>query len=486
MSLINNISQSVSRKVEDSMVKNVATTVVDRAGKEALNKAAAKLAGGVGRHVLERSTQTAVKTVARSVGGVARAHEDTFVKAAVTASHAQSKVAAVVAKGGLTHAQIVLGARTPMIIRESIFHPVNAVEPASKEGQEMLAKLWNTKQVEKAFTEQSFTQPMQDTYRTLQRTLKGRPDGQLALQYLLQDKKLTIGGNDARKSLLGALKSIVDRKGVLEGPKNGINHALLLSHQAQELADVISISQEHKGVCAATSAGQILWAIKNPVDYTKFVVSMAADGKAKLPNGDWVKRVPDWRAGSDQIPSHQMLPGGLRDGRSIPGQLVQPSFMQVAVGKAQIYDNRRDLFVAVNNHAKVVADGGLYDEQTQNLVSSLYPGENWKVTYPSKADMPPLKNFPFFKGQREATSKGKMMDFLKANASPDAPIPVGVNYQLDGGHELIVTGTSPASKGGVDIQYINPWGRLEKMHEKSFELTLGSMVSGGSFGGVKV
>ena len=36
-----------------------------------------------------------------------------------------------------------------------------------------------------------------------------------ALQYLLQDGKLTIGGNNPRQSLMGALGDILDRKATL-------------------------------------------------------------------------------------------------------------------------------------------------------------------------------------------------------------------------------------------------------------------------------
>jgi len=342
----------------------------------------------------------------------------------------------------------------------------------------------------------NLTSEEQATYRSLGQMMQGRVDGQLALQQLLLDGKLTVGSvADPKRNLITALGDLSK-----QDLAPGIDRTNLLAEIHQELADPIAVSQEHKGTCAATSSAQILWSIKQPVDYLDYVRGLASpEGAAKLPNGEVMHRAPDWRAGNDRIPGKQLKPGEARnEGRTISSKLVQPTFMQGGIGDQYVYNNTLDKGVSATQANKVVDEGGLTDEQSARLMSKIFQGENFTIIYHSPQELKDaLEATPkeAWDGERIAMTKDKMMESLRGSATPEDPVRVSVDYELSGGHAILVTGFKdevtklPNRKTPVTVehtQYINPWGRLESMPSDSFKLMLDSIISNGGTVPVKV
>jgi hypothetical protein len=332
------------------------------------------------------------------------------------------------------------------------------------------------------------------TFQTLRGQMFERADGQLALQQLLLDGRLTVGSAQTpARNLITALGDLGKRK-----LDPSIDRQTLLAQLHQELADPVAISQMHKGTCAATAHGQIPFSIRKPTDYTDFVANLASpEGKATMPNGLAVKRASDWRSGNDRIPTRDMIPGtDTNPERTLTSKLTEPVFMQVGIGKEYRYSNTFDQGMGVKAKAdKKIAEGGLGTEQSSRLLEAIFPGENYTSVYTSRAEAKQgLQWYPDWKGTRGVMNKNQMLDYLRGSAAPESPVPVGVNYQLDGGHALAVTAVRDvAVKGrGVPahteswVNYINPWGREETQRADAFQTVLDGLNANGSVPGVKV
>lgn len=308
-----------------------------------------------------------------------------------------------------------------------------------------------------------------------------RPDGQLALQELLTSGRLTIGSHEnPGRNLYDALDKL-NRQPMADGLSTPLQRNTLMAELLQELADPFAVSQEHKGTCAATSRGQILWSMKDPAGYTDFLSQLASPrGKAKLPNGQVVQRPVDWNAGNDRGPSRAMKPGESRNlGRTLSSKLVEPVFMQVGIGDKVRYSNSFDTQVDPKNPARQVGYGGLWDEESARLLGSVFAGTQWAPIYPTKQALASsYQAVPKgeWKGPRYVKSKEKMIDFLKGNASVDDPVPASVNYELDGGHAILVTRVSTKKVGKEEVpdrvEYINPWGIKESQSVDGFKKVL--------------
>jgi hypothetical protein len=338
-----------------------------------------------------------------------------------------------------------------------------------------------------------------EAFRKVYDSMSSRPDGQLALVRLLWDGKLSMGGaGRPNRNLIEALGDLAQN----EKLDSGILHrrTAFLAQLTQELADPVAVSQHYKGTCAATSRGQILWSLQNPTDYTDFVHDLARpEGKAKLPNGQSVRRPADWDAGNDKSPNDLGLPGApTGEGRTISSQLTEPVFMQVGYGKQYRYSNTFDAGYSFTQPNKQVMDGGLYGEQEARLLEALFPGKKITVIYHTKADLKDSfasvskSQWP---GNRVVVAKPDTVSVLKG-ASIDHPIAVGVNYELDGGHAILVTSVhtvsipaNPKIKGSKAIEaefvdYINPWGQRETQRLDAFLTVMDGITTDGSTLGV--
>lgn len=321
-------------------------------------------------------------------------------------------------------------------------------------------------------------------YRALQRRLAEHPDGVVALRQMLLDGKLSLAARtDAERPLLDALVALSrqDLDGAIAKRRDRF-----LAELVQEINNPATIAQMRKGTCAATACGQMQWVMRDPAGYVDFVAGLASPaGKAKLPNGQWVQRPADWAAGNDR---HLGLRPGeaFNTGRSVPGQLVQPTLMQVGYDKAYRYRNTFDMGFQGDKSGKLVMEGGLYPEQGARLMEAIFPGEAAVVAYPDAA----MRKGSFgiiskqeWAGQRTVLDRKAMVADLANRATPENPIPALVDYQLGGGHAVLVTGVDAGDKGQW-VRYLNPWGQEEVMRSDAFASVLWSTVSTGLSQGV--
>lgn len=288
--------------------------------------------------------------------------------------------------------------------------------------------------------------------------------GQVALHDMLTSGKLSAG-------LLQELNGLATDR--LDG---GVDQTALLSEALVELKDPVTISQQSRGTCAATSV-QILTALDAPEQYVRMLRGLASpQGTAKLPSGDVLKREPDWNVNND-------------GGRSLPSRLLQPAFMEFANGDLD-YNNQDDMDLDPKTGER--APSGLTAEQALGLLnaSKLSPngfdvqglvydpnlpeatGKGLDASIESARDMlMVLQNGKAI----DPKSQDELLAALKKQASPQNPVYATVIYTLYpeagnvGFHAILVTGV----KDGF-VSYINPWGQEEKLSEKDFK---GSVLS---------
>lgn len=333
----------------------------------------------------------------------------------------------------------------------------------------------------------------QGQFKALFEGMGDRPEGQLALQQLLLEGKLTVASKaDPSRDLIGALYDLSNRE---LDPVIAQQKPLFQAQLYQELADPVAVGQHHKGTCAATASGQILWSMKAPTDYVDFVAQLASPrGKATLPDGTQVTRPADWRSGNDRSPNAELLPGMPRNlGRSIPSQLVEPVFMQVAYGDAVRYSNTTDKRMSPADPGVQRGGGGQNVVESSHLMEALFPGINYTpvlVSNTSTRDFVETRNKISGNGDREfAWTKDHILEYLADNATPDNPVRASVNYELSGGHAILVTRVGPdpkarSSKAGGEswVSYINPWGQYETQRQSAFRKVLtGIIVPDGFF-----
>jgi hypothetical protein len=254
----------------------------------------------------------------------------------------------------------------------------------------------------------------------------------------------------------------------------GIDATKLLSEALVELKDPVTISQQSRGTCAATSV-QILTALESPEQYVKLLRGLASpDGSAKLPSGVVLKRESDWASDAD-------------GGRSITSRLMQPAFMEYANGDLD-YLNEDDMDLDPTTHEKALS--GLTAEQAMNLLeaSRLSPtgftvqglvydpslseatSRGLDATIQDAKDM--LKVLQ--DGHAiDPKSQSDLLASLAKQATPQTPVYATVIYTLYpergnvGFHAILVTGV----KDGF-VSYINPWGQEEKLAEKDFKASI--------------
>lgn len=331
-------------------------------------------------------------------------------------------------------------------------------------------------------------------FHDVYKMMDSRPDGQKGLVQLLLDGKLSMGSeSNPKRNLMQALRDLSNEP--LDS-RIAQRRTTFVAQLSQELADPVSVSQHYKGTCAATSDGQIKFSTQNPTDYVDYLKGLASpEGRGKLPNGQWVHRAEDWNAGNDRSPNELGLPGrpDPDGGRSISSQLTESSFMQVAMGDKLRYSNTFDVPVSVTHPGRLAGDGGLEGEQEARLLGSIFPGKQFTVDYPTKADLKSAYQSiskTAWKGPRAVVTADQAVDQLATTAAIDNPIPVGVNYQLGGGHAILVTGVqevdNPAAKKGVErwVNYINPWGQRETQREDAFKAVYIGMISDDGVKGV--
>lgn len=269
--------------------------------------------------------------------------------------------------------------------------------------------------------------------------------------------------------LAPALLAELDGLGA-DAPTPGIDRSALLTQALIELHDPTTISQETYGTCAPTSL-QIMIALEKPALYVRLLRGLASpSGEAKLPGGTF-RREPDWNSDTD-------------GGRSLPGRLMQPAFMEFANGEQLDYQNSVDQ--DYDRTTQRVVSSGLGGPEAAALEVALgvreKPGDLRGLSYdpalPASiaealdANMTTIEELAAFmqngKGV-DAKAQAQLMEALAA-AKPQAPIYATVIYPLSNGpgfHAVLVTGVKDGH-----VSFINPWGREEQLSAETFSKVL--------------
>lgn len=305
--------------------------------------------------------------------------------------------------------------------------------------------------------------PAQAKFLNLARGADAR--GQVALHQLLVAGKLSSALLDALSGLAAAPHAPT------------IDGRTLLTQTLVELADPATIEQKSRGTCA-TTAVQMLIALREPEVYVGLVRGLASpDGVATLPNGDVIKRLPDWAASND-------------GGRSLPGRLLQSSLMDYANGAAR-YSNADDMDVDPVTHQE--SPSGLDGDGAAKLLDAVTPGapsyaavgvdyasslsgdarDGLDANISSAADLLRVLQNP---KAIDAASQDTLMQDLTQQAKADDPVYCTLIYPLHpevdgvGYHAVLVTGV----KNG-QVSYLNPWGDEETMGAAAFRQSLVSI-----------
>lgn len=275
---------------------------------------------------------------------------------------------------------------------------------------------------------QALPAAQQSQYAELQQRLVNNPQGQLALQVLLADGKLTAGqprasnGDDLLTSLskLGA--------SMTEGH---IEPTSLLSDTIQEIAVPSAINQQDKTTCTVTSV-EIMTAMENPAEYARIVAGLASpSGKVTLADGQTLNRKPGTERDDDS-------------NRTQSSRLWQAAMVQFALGPSVNYDNRSD----------TRSDGkwGVFGPELDKVVDAL-----------SNRDNPLLE-------VGDNLSAAQMVDEISCHANAGQPVPVCMDWAAKDasstkhpGHDVLVTKVTADR-----VYYNNPWGLQESMSRQEF------------------
>ncbi|MBK7858724.1 MAG: hypothetical protein IPJ65_08905 [Archangiaceae bacterium] len=249
------------------------------------------------------------------------------------------------------------------------------------------------------------------------------PVAALALQKLLFEGKLP-GPPDSKGegTLLDHLAQLSDESTPLA---NGVNRDALVTDLVQELATPSSIDQGPRGTCAPTTIAVQL-AMENPAEYARIAAGLASpEGKVVLAGGEVLRR-EDGTAGDD------------RSGRSQVQRLMAPSFMEMANGDEN-YDNSND-------------DGaGAWSDTLDHLYEQVMGKPMGDRRLYTDAD------------------RAEGMQIVDAELRAGNTVPVAMRWGDGGGyHKVLVTGTETID-GEEYVDYINPWGRQERMLRTDFE-----------------
>lgn len=275
---------------------------------------------------------------------------------------------------------------------------------------------------------QAMTPAQQGQYAQLKKNLVNNPQGQLALQVLLSDGKLTAAkpkasnGDDLLTSLtkLGAMM-----------PERHLEPTSLLSDTIQELAVPSAINQQNKTTCTVTSV-QIMTAMENPAEYARIIAGLASpSGQVQLANGQTLNRKPGTEKDDDS-------------NRTQSSRLWQAAMVQFALGPSVNYDNKSD--------SRSDGKWGVFGPELDKVVDAL-----------SNRDNPVLE-------VGDNLSADEMVAEISKHANAGKPVPVCMDWgEKDAsgnehpGHDVLVTKVT-----GDRVYYNNPWGLQESMSRQEF------------------
>ncbi|ATB29483.1 hypothetical protein [Melittangium boletus] len=250
----------------------------------------------------------------------------------------------------------------------------------------------------------------------------GDPVAALSLQKLLFEGKLP-----GEKDLMGE-GTLLDQLALAADPETpmveGLDRGAFLCDLVQELATPSAIAQRGVGTCAPTTLAIDL-AMRNPAEYARIAMGLASpEGKVTLAGGMEIEREPGTATedGKD---------------RSNVQRLMGSALMEVANGSRD-YDNETEEGDGANAR----------DLDTLNEAIWGRPMEH--------------------KGLGTPKERAEAMDIIDAQLAAGHSVSVGLTWGEDSAHKVLVTGTETID-GQEYINYINPWGREERMLREEFE-----------------
>ena len=256
----------------------------------------------------------------------------------------------------------------------------------------------------------------------------GDPVAALSLQKLLFTGKLTEG------------PSLRDGKNVMDGLSQlstgplaeGMDRQQLLADLVQELATPSAINQGPVGTCAGTSVGIHLLR-NNPAEYVRLVAGLASPaGEVATASGKMLRREPD----------------ALTDGisRSQVQRLLVPAFMEIAHPRRD-YQSGPEEGQYKNGDNKGT---GLNAKEVDRILEAVYDDRFKKKN---------VGGFPLMRPK-------KAMERIEEQLAKGKDVLAGLEWE-SGGHKVVVTGTETVN-GQQYVNYINPWGREERMTRDEF------------------
>lgn len=250
------------------------------------------------------------------------------------------------------------------------------------------------------------------------------PVAALALQKLVLSGRLPgdrdLAGGD---TTLGHLSALADEATPLA---EGIDRGQLVTDLVQELATPSSIGQGQRGTCAPTTLA-IQLALHEPAEYARIVAGLAGpSGEARLAGGQTVSR----EAGSIEADTTN---------RAITQRLLGGALMELGNGDRDFVDDTGE-------------GAGAWSDKLDVLYEAL-TGR-------------PMSERRLTTDAQRAAAMGIVDTQLRAGVE----VPVALSWG-EGFHKVLVTGTTTID--GVEyVEYINPWGREERIPRADFQQRL--------------
>jgi hypothetical protein len=425
-------SPAAESKVSQSFRKDTFTSASTRTGSKPELTGAASSSGATAQPSARSFSALAVPPKTLS----ARTLEELSPKAGVTEKGPRTQESALKEMDKLLRGdELSREENSATVLRDAphVNDPADT-DPTSKRHKAAAAQVEANKALEQEAVSQLSPEDRKK-YEAVKQTCVDQKDpvAELALQKMLFEGNLPgekdlVGGS----TTLDHLAKLADSNTPLA---EGVERGQLVTDLVQEIATPSSIAQRNRGTCAPTTIAIDL-AMNNPAEYVRIASGLASpEGEVTLAGGQELTR----EAGT-----------AAEDGtnRSVSQRLMGSAFMEFANGD-------RDY---VNDTGK---GAGAWADDLDPLFEAVYGRDMSaeRLTTPEK--------------------RAQAMNTIADELASGHNVPVALEWGGGGDayHKVLVTGTETVD-GKEYVNYINPWGREERMERGEFERRLADISHG--------